>query len=110
LFDALSIPHPEQLRLLAYTKDDRSAIENDWGDFYTDKQGRFRAIFSPSLTRNARMLQKITSIQARFQMVTEEHPRDMRTRLCGEALRDLSHKKAPGEAGAFFSLWMMFTR
>jgi predicted permease len=40
LFDALLIPHPEQLRLLAYTKDDRSVIENDWGDFYTDKQGR----------------------------------------------------------------------
>ncbi|MFZ0305744.1 MAG: ABC transporter permease [Terracidiphilus sp.] len=40
LFDALSVPHPEQLRLLAYTKDDRSVIENDWGDFYTDKQGR----------------------------------------------------------------------
>ncbi len=40
LFDALLIPQPEQLRLLAYTKDDRSVIENDWGDFYTDKQGR----------------------------------------------------------------------
>jgi predicted permease len=40
LFDALSVPHPDQLRLLAYTQDDRSAIRHDWGDFYTDKQGR----------------------------------------------------------------------
>ena len=40
LFDALSIPHPEQLRLLAYTQDDRSTVRQDWGDFYTDKQGR----------------------------------------------------------------------
>jgi ABC-type antimicrobial peptide transport system permease subunit len=40
LFDALSIPHPEQLRLLAYTQDDRSAVREDWGDFYTNKQGR----------------------------------------------------------------------
>jgi predicted permease len=40
LFDALSVPQPGQLRLLAYTKDDRSVIENDWGDFYTDGQGR----------------------------------------------------------------------
>jgi hypothetical protein len=35
---------------------------------------RFRAIFSPSLTLNAYMLQKITSIQERFQMVTEGTP------------------------------------
>src|ERR1700745_1974407 len=40
MFDALSVPHPDQLRLLAYTQDDRSAIRHDWGDFYTDKQGR----------------------------------------------------------------------
>jgi hypothetical protein len=40
LFDALSVPHPEQLRLLAYTQDDRSAARQDWGDFYADRQGR----------------------------------------------------------------------
>jgi predicted permease len=40
LFDALSVPHPEQLRLLAYAQDDRSAIRHSWGDFYTDSQGR----------------------------------------------------------------------
>jgi predicted permease len=40
LFDALSVPHPEQLRLLAYAQDDRSVIRHDWGDFYTDAQGR----------------------------------------------------------------------
>lgn len=40
LFDALSVPHPEQLRLLAYAQDDRSAIRHAWGDFYTDSQGR----------------------------------------------------------------------
>ncbi len=40
LFDALSVPHPDQLRLLAYTQDGRSAVWQDWGDFYTDKQGR----------------------------------------------------------------------
>jgi len=40
LLDALSVPHPEQLRLLAYAQDDRSVVRNDWGDFYTDGQGR----------------------------------------------------------------------
>ena len=40
LFDALSVPHPEQLRLLAYTQDDRSVVRHDWGDFYSDGQGR----------------------------------------------------------------------
>ena len=40
LFDALSVPHPEQLRLLGYTQDNRSVVREDWGDFYTDKQGR----------------------------------------------------------------------
>jgi len=40
LFDALSVPHTEQLRLLAYVQDDRSAIKNDLGDFYSDAQGR----------------------------------------------------------------------
>jgi hypothetical protein len=40
LFDALSVPHPEQLRLLAYAQDDQSAIRHSWGDFYTDSQGR----------------------------------------------------------------------
>ena len=40
LFDALSVPHPDQLRLLAYTRDDKSAVRQDWGDFYTDSRGR----------------------------------------------------------------------
>jgi len=40
LFDALAVPHPEQLRLLAYAQGDRSVIINDWGDFYTDAKGR----------------------------------------------------------------------
>jgi predicted permease len=40
LFDALSVPHPGELRLLAYTQDDRSVIRHDWGDFYSDEQGR----------------------------------------------------------------------
>lgn len=40
LFDALSVPQPGQLRLLAYAQDDRSVIQHDWGDFYTDGQGR----------------------------------------------------------------------
>jgi len=40
LFDALSVPQPGQLRLLAYAQDDRSVIQHDWGDFYTDSQGR----------------------------------------------------------------------
>jgi predicted permease len=40
LLDSLSVPHPEQLRLLAYAQDDRSAIFNSWGDFYIDAQGR----------------------------------------------------------------------
>ena len=40
LFDALSVPQPGQLRLLAYVQDNRSVIQHDWGDFYTDGQGR----------------------------------------------------------------------
>jgi len=40
LFDALAVPHPEQLQLLAYAQGDHSVIENDWGDFYTDARGR----------------------------------------------------------------------
>ncbi len=40
LFDALSVPRPEQLRLLAYTQGDRSVVQHDWGDFYLDRQGR----------------------------------------------------------------------
>ena len=40
LFDALAVPHPEQLRLLAYAQVDRSVIVNDWGDFYADAMGR----------------------------------------------------------------------
>jgi predicted permease len=40
LLDSLSVNHPERLRLLAYTQDDRSAIRHSWGDFYSDAQGR----------------------------------------------------------------------
>jgi hypothetical protein len=40
LLDALSVNHPERLRLLAYVQDDRSAIRHSWGDFYSDAQGR----------------------------------------------------------------------
>jgi predicted permease len=40
LFDALSVAHPGELRLLAYTQDDRSVIRHDWGDFYSDSRGR----------------------------------------------------------------------
>jgi predicted permease len=40
LFDTLSVPHPEQLRLLAYAQSDRSVIRHDWGDFYEDSRGR----------------------------------------------------------------------
>lgn len=40
LLDALSVNHPEQLKLLAYAQDDRSSIKNSWGDFYSDAQGR----------------------------------------------------------------------
>ena len=41
LYDALSVPHPEQLRLLAYAQDERSAIRgHTWGDFYVNAQGR----------------------------------------------------------------------
>jgi predicted permease len=40
LFDALAVPHPEQLRLLAFAQDDHSVVVNDLGDFYTDARGR----------------------------------------------------------------------
>jgi predicted permease len=40
LFDALSVPHPSELRLLAYTQDGRSVVRHNWGDFYSDNQGR----------------------------------------------------------------------
>jgi hypothetical protein len=40
LLDSLAVNHPERLRLLAYAQDDRSAIRNSWGDFYSDAQGR----------------------------------------------------------------------
>jgi hypothetical protein len=41
LLDELSVRHPEQLRLLAYAQDEKSALRGDtWGDFYTDAQGR----------------------------------------------------------------------
>ena len=40
LLDELAVPHPEQLRLLAYAQPERSIIQNDLGDFYTDSRGR----------------------------------------------------------------------
>ena len=41
LFDALSVPRPEQLRLLAFAQGDRSVLQHDtWGDFYSDAHGR----------------------------------------------------------------------
>jgi predicted permease len=40
LSDSLSVNHPEQLKLLAYAQDDRSAIRHSWGDFYSDPLGR----------------------------------------------------------------------
>jgi predicted permease len=39
LLDPLTVPHPEQLRLLSLLKDDRSVVENSWGDFYPDEHG-----------------------------------------------------------------------
>ena len=39
LFDALSVPRPQELRLLAYTQGDRSVVQHDWGDFYPDGKG-----------------------------------------------------------------------
>lgn len=41
LLDELSVRHPEDLRLLAYAQDERSALRGGtWGDFYTDARGR----------------------------------------------------------------------
>src|ERR1700722_8496234 len=39
LLDTLSVSHPESLRLLAWTQDDRSVVESMWGDFYPDGKG-----------------------------------------------------------------------
>ena len=40
LLDTLSVPHASQLRLLAWTQDDKSVVSNMWGDFYPDGKGR----------------------------------------------------------------------
>jgi predicted permease len=39
LLDTLSVSHPENLRLLAWTQDDRSVVGSMWGDFYPDGKG-----------------------------------------------------------------------
>jgi predicted permease len=39
LFDTLSVSHPDQLRLLVWTQDDKSVVSSMWGDFYPDSQG-----------------------------------------------------------------------
>jgi predicted permease len=43
LFDTLSVSHPEQLRLLAWTQDDKSVVSSMWGDVYPDGRGHFLA-------------------------------------------------------------------
>jgi len=40
LFDTLSVPHADQLRLLSILQDRRSVVQHNWGDFYTDAKGR----------------------------------------------------------------------
>jgi predicted permease len=40
LVDALSVPHPDELRLLSYVQGDGSIVQHNWGDFYTDEKGR----------------------------------------------------------------------
>jgi hypothetical protein len=40
LLDTLSVPHAGQLRLLAWTQDDKSVVSSMWGDFYPDGTGR----------------------------------------------------------------------
>jgi predicted permease len=40
LVDALSVSHPGELRLLSYVQADRSIVQHNWGDFYTDEKGR----------------------------------------------------------------------
>ena len=41
LMDALSVAHPNELRLLALVQGNRSDVSHDsWGNFYTDAQGR----------------------------------------------------------------------
>jgi len=39
MFDTLLVSHPDQLRLLAWTQDDRSVVGSMWGDFYPDGKG-----------------------------------------------------------------------
>jgi predicted permease len=39
LLDTLSVSHPDQLRLLVWTQDDRSVVGSMWGDFYPDGRG-----------------------------------------------------------------------
>src|SRR6185312_4340950 len=47
LFDAMSVSHPDELRLLTWRQDSRSAVRGTWGDFYSDgKGGNLTASFS----------------------------------------------------------------
>ena len=47
LFDAISVSHPDELRLLTWRQDSRSAVRGTWGDFYSDgKGGNLTASFS----------------------------------------------------------------
>ena len=41
LLDRLSVPHPDQLRLLAWNQDDKSVVGSMWGDGYPDGKGNF---------------------------------------------------------------------
>jgi hypothetical protein len=41
LLDTLSVPHPDQLRLLAWAQDDKSVVGSMWGDGYPDGKGHF---------------------------------------------------------------------
>ena len=43
LFDTLSVSHPDQLRLLAWTQDDKSVVSSMWGDVYPDSKGHYLA-------------------------------------------------------------------
>lgn len=39
LLDTLPVSHPDELRLLAWTQDRRSAVRGTWGDFYSNGNG-----------------------------------------------------------------------
>jgi predicted permease len=39
LLDTLPVSHADELRLLAWTQDQRSAVRGTWGDFYSDDSG-----------------------------------------------------------------------